>query len=312
MTFELRPFRASDSGAVLAVAHAAIPYDAQGNQRWLRERLQVDEQRLLRRHYVLEDGRQGVVGYGAVEQQPPDGPERLRLYEMMYPGYLRSGGGRALYGQLMRDVEELEVASLWMREYQQDTTLTGFMQERGFVQTRLTWEMRLTVARANVAQMTPILERVAGQGVVISNVEEERARAPNFAERFHELYNGVLGDDFAPLTFAEFLRRLDRPRIMPQGLFFARDGDRLVGLSTLAYVEGETGEARQHWTGVLPAYRRRQIATALRLCCIDAASRLGYQTLVTYIDHQEPILLHLAEKLGFHRLFGYVTLEKTV
>jgi ribosomal protein S18 acetylase RimI-like enzyme len=312
MAFELRSFRASDSSAVLAVAHAAIPYDVQGNQRWLRERLQVDEQRWLRRQYVLEDAAQGVVGYGAIEQQQPDGRDRLRLYEVVYPGYLRSGGGRALYGRLMQDVEELEVGSLWMREYQQDTALTGFMQERGFVQTRLTWEMRLTLAKANVADMVSVLEDVAGQGIVISNVGEERQRAPNFAERFHELYNGVLGDDFAPLTFAEFARRLDQPRIMPQGLFFARDGERLIGVSTLAYVEGDSEQARQHWTGVLPEYRRRRVATALRLCCIDAASRLGYQTLVTYIDHQEPILVHLAEKLGFHRLFGYVTLEKTM
>ncbi len=312
MAFELRPFRVSDSGAVLAVANAAIPYDAQGNQRWLRERQQVNEQRLLRRHYVLEEPGQGVVGYGAIEQQLPDTPDRLRLYEMAYPGYLRGGGGRALYAQLMRDVEELQVRSLWMREYQQDTELIGFMQERGFVQTRLTWELRLMLAKANVAQMTSVLEQVAAQGIVISNVEEERKRAPNFAERFHELYNGVLGDEFAPLTFAEFTRRLDRPRILPQGLFFARDGDRLIGFSTLAYVEGDSEQVRQHWSGVLPAYRRRQIATALGLCCMDAAIRLGYQTLVVYIDHQEPVLLRLAEKVGYHRMFGYVTLEKTV
>src|SRR5262245_49965049 len=114
MALEVRPFRALDSTAVLAVAQAAIPYDHRGNQRWLRERQQVDEQRFLRRQYVLEESGQGIVGYGAIEQQPPDFPQRLRLYMLVSPGYLRSGGGRALYGQLMKDVEALKATSLWM------------------------------------------------------------------------------------------------------------------------------------------------------------------------------------------------------
>jgi N-acetylglutamate synthase-like GNAT family acetyltransferase len=296
----------------LAVAHAAIPYDYRGNERWLRERQQVDEQRCLRRHYVLEDGGREIVGYGAIEQQLPDSRQRLRLYLLVSPGYLRSGGGRALYGQLMKDVEALKVTGLWMREYQQDNELMGFMYERGFVQTRLTWEQRLTLMKANVGQMVQVVEEVAGQGVIISNLEEERKRTPDFAGRLHALYNGILGDDFAPLPFPAFVQLLDRPRIMPQGFFFARDGEQLVGMGALAYVEGDSEQAVQRWTGVLPAYRRRHIGIALRLCCMDAALRLGYQTLVTYTDHQERVMLRLDEKLGFHRLFGYVTLEKTV
>ncbi len=312
MAFEIRHFLPAYSEAVLAVAHAAIPYDPGGNQRWMRERQQVNEQLLLRRHYIVAGNGEGVVGYGAIEQQPPDSRQRLRLYLVVYPGYLRSGAGRMLFGQLMKDIEDLKVASLWMQEYQKDDELLGFMSERGFVQTRLTWEWRLTLSRTNVGQRVSILEEVAQQNILITSLEEERLRAPNVAARLHELYNAIQEDAFAPLTFQEFLQRLDRPSIMPQGFFVARDGERLIGLNTLAYIEGDSEQALQHWTGVLPAYRQRHIATALRLCSIDMAQRLGYQTLVSYNAHRESILQTLNEKLGFHRLFGYVTLEKTV
>jgi GNAT superfamily N-acetyltransferase len=312
MAFELRPFLPAYSDAVLAVAQAAIPYDPGGNQRWLRERQQVDEQQFLRRHYVVISEGEGIVGYGAIEQQAPDSPQRLRLYLLVYPGYLRSGAGRVLYTQLMKDVGTLKVASLWMREYQQDSELIGFMQERGFVQTRLTRELQLPLAKATIGQKVAIVEEVARRGVVITSLEEERQRAPNMAQRLYELYNAIQGDAFAALSFPAFVQRLDRPRIMPQGFFVAREGESLIGLSTLAYVEGDSAQALQHWTGVLPKYRRRHIATALRLCNMDAAQRLGYQTLVTYTDQGEPVLLLLNEKLGFHWLFSYVTLEKTV
>jgi GNAT superfamily N-acetyltransferase len=312
MAFELYPCTPAESEAVLAVAQAAIPYDAEGNQRWLRARMQVDEQRCLRRHYIAVDSdSQEVVGYGAIEQQGPD-RTRLRLYLLAYPGYLRSGVGRALYTRLMSDVETLRVTSLWMREYQQDNELLDFMQEHGFVQTRLTWDLRLTLANVNATQLVPLLERVAARGVVITPLEEERQRAPNVAQRLHSLYNAVLNDNYAPLTFQEFIKRLDRPRIMPQGFFVAREGENLIGLSTLAYIDGDTEQALQHWTGVLPNYRRQGIATALRVCAIDAAQRLGYQGLITYTDHSDPVMLALNEKLGFHRWFGMVTLEKTV
>jgi mycothiol synthase len=312
MALTLRPFMEEYSEAVLAVAQAAIPYDPGGNQRWMRERRQVDGRRFLQRHYVVVDNdEERIVGYGAIEQQGPDA-RHLRLYLLASPGYLRDGVGRALYTRLMEDAEHLHVVSLWMQEYQQETELIGFMQERGFVQTRLTRELRLTLAKANIGQMVPIVEQVAERGIVITTLEEERQRAPNMAQRLYELSNAARGDAFAPLTVQEFLQRLNRSPIMPQGFFVARDGDRLVGLSALAYVEGDSALAQQYWTGVLPAYRRQSIATALRLCCIDAAQRLGYQALVTYTNHSDPVMLALDEKLGFVRLFSHVTLEKTI
>ncbi len=311
MPYEVRPFRNEDSAAVLAVADAAIPHDPDGNRKWLRARKQLDEQTYVRRHYVVVNDMQGTVGYGAIEQQEAD-RRRLRLYLVVYPGYLRSGEGRALYTQLMKDAEFLNVFSLWMRYYQQDHELIHFMQERGFVQTRLTRELRLTLERANFEPLMPILEEVASRDIIIAKLEDELKRTPDVAQRLHELYNGILDGAFAPVRFQEFIQLLNRPRIMPQGFYVARKDDRLIGLNALAFIEGDPHQAMQHWTGVLPAFRRQHVATAMRLCTIDAAQRHGYQSLVTYTDHRESIMLALNEKLGFHRLFAYVTLEKTL
>lgn len=310
MAYEVRPYRDADSSAVLAVADAAIPYDLDGNRRWLRERQEVNEQQVLRRHHIVNNDLQGIVGYGAIEQQDTDS-QRLRVYLIVYPGYLRSGEGRALYAQLMKDVESLNVTSLWMQEYEQNSELGDFMRERGFMQTRLTREMKLSLSRANIAQMVPVIEEVANRGIVVASLDDERLRSPNIAQRLHELYNAILDDTYTPLSFSAFVQRLYRPRIMPQGFFIARQNDRLLGLSVLAHIENDTQQALQHWTGVLPEFRRQHIATALRLCTIDAAQRHGYQTLVTYIDYRESIMRTLNEKLGFRALFAYVTLEKT-
>src|SRR5579885_2625569 len=256
MSLMLRQYLDQDGGAVLAIANTAIPYDLDGNERWMRVRQQFDERRFLRRQYVVVDDEVNqVVGFGAIEQQGPD-PTRFRLYLVVYPVMLHQGAGDLLYQRLLHNARNLHASSLWMREHQQDTELINFMSARGFMQTQLVWDLRLSLTRTSVVgKLLPTLE---------------------------------------------------------QGFFIARDGERLIGLSVLERMEGQSSQAVQGWTGVLPTYRRQGIATALRLCTIDAAQRQGFQTLITYTDHTDPLMLALNEKLGFHRWFGYVTLEKSL
>jgi GNAT superfamily N-acetyltransferase len=313
MSLTLRPYFDQDGGAVLTIANTAIPYDLDGNERWMRVRQQFDERRFIRRQYVvIDDEMNQIVGYGAIEQQGP-GPTRLHLYLMVYPVMLHQGVGEMLYQRLLHNARSLRATSLWMREYQQDTELINFMIARGFVQTQLIWDLRLSLTRTSVVgRLLPTLEEVAARGIVIASLAEERLRDPNLTQRLHELFNTAQADIYQPLPYDLFRQRLESPNTVAQGFFIARDGERLIGLSALERMEGQASQAVQWWTAVLPAYRRQGIATALRLCTIDAAQRQGFQTLITYTEHTDPLMLALNEKLGFRRWFGYVTLEKTL
>ena len=311
MAVVLRPFLDQDAGAVLAIANAVIPYDLEGNEHWLRQRRQFNAIRFQRWHYVaLERETQQAIGYGAIEQGQPR--ERFRLFLLATPEHLRAGVGQRLYEQLMSDLDASGAHTVWMRENQRDQSLVALMREWGFVQTQLLWDARLSLAQTPLAPLLPVVEQVAARGIIIDTVMEERRRNPRLAACLHELYNIAQSDVYQPIDFETFLQRLEEPGIVPHGFFLARQGDEYLGLSVLARVEGVPEQAQQFWTGVRPLFRRQGIATALRICTIEAAQRLGYRTLVTYTDHADPIMLALNEKLGFHRWFGYVTLEKTL
>jgi mycothiol synthase len=311
MEVMLRPFLDQDAAAVLAIANAAVPYDREGNELWMRLRRQFDAIRFQRRHYVaLERETQQIIGYGAIEQGQPQ--PRFRLFLLATSEWLHAGVGAALYKRLMGDLHALGAGIVWMREHQQHHDLLSFMRQSGFVQTQLLWDARLTLAQAQLAPLLPVVEQVAARGIVIDTVMEERRRDPHLVQHLHELYNVAQSDIYQPIGFETFVQRLEQPGIMPQGFFLARQGDEYLGLSVLARMDAAPEQAVQYWTGVRPLFRRQGIATALRICTIEAAQRLGYQTLVTYTDHADPIMLALNEKLGFHRWFGYVTLEKTL
>jgi GNAT superfamily N-acetyltransferase len=101
----------------------------------------------------------------------------------------------------------------------------------------------------------------------------------------------------------EFVRDLDAPEAIPDGYFIAKSGSDYVGLS---YIRArgpdpncvEPSNAQQRLTGVLPDYRRRGIATALKINTITYARDHGFLRLLTNSDN--PAMQALNAKLGFH------------
>lgn len=311
MAVMVRPFLDQDADGVLAVANSAVPFDLEGNEHWLRLRRQFDAIRFLRRHYVsFERETQRITGYGAIEQGPE--PEQFRLLLMTALYDLAHGVGETLYDRLMADLRVLNAGLVWMREHHTDQALLRFVTGRGFVQTRFTWDLRLALGSLDLAPLLPVVEQVAARSIVIDTVLEERRRNPQLAQQVHELYNAAQSDAYQPLSFQAFAQRMDEPAILPNCFFLARQGEQYIGLSALARMEAAPEQAVQQWTGVRPQFRRQGIATALRVCTIEAAQRLGYRTLFTYTNHTDPVMLAFNEKLGFQRRFGYVTLEKSL
>ena len=66
------------------------------------------------------------------------------------------------------------------------------------------------------------------------------------------------------------------------------------------------------FTGVARAWRRQGVAAALKLRAIEYAREQGYQTIRAFNLLSQPEMMALNEKLGFHRAFSYVTVEKFV
>ncbi len=78
----------------------------------------------------------------------------------------------------------------------------------------------------------------------------------------------------------------------------ALDQGRYVGVSALADEYEDRTRLATDYTGVIPSYRRRGIATALKLCCIHYAHTHGANTIRTGNDAANP-MYQLNVGLGF-------------
>ena len=307
---KLRPFHDPDWNGVIAIASARARDDAPGHEHWLRGRQRFDESRYFRRHYVVENaaGKQ-IIAYGAVEQSVY--LPKYRLLLVTDPQWLKRGAFDLLLDRLMEDLREAQAVTVSCRQYASETELVSLLERRGFVETSRVLDLRLDVANVDTS-LLPVLKDFS-----ITTFAEERVRDPRCVEKLYELTTLLSQDDpargpFVPPAYnaREALMWMEMPYVLPEAYFIAKRGDEYVGVSDVSLFQAVPGGLTQGFTGVKREYRRRGLATALKLHCIVYAQSHGYRIIQSFNKPQQVAIRALNEKLGFHVLSENLVLEK--
>lgn len=321
---------------VLQLTHQVAPFDREGNEHWLEVRKAFDESNRARRHYAANDpGTEKVAGYGSIEQQDPD-PHRYRMYVVASPERLEDVGA-LLYEKLLGDLDELKATSVWVREPIQEwppapreKRQLDFFAERGFTQTRLVWDLYQPLDAVDWSLLHQARQRLAAQGIAITTLEQELEQNPECLQKQADLFNAWRQDQpgAEPLPLIpvqDLVSALAERPIFADGCFIAKDGEEYVGSTWLrgrqSKVENFIGAAWREFaeadkleaamTGVLPDYRHRGIATALKMCAAEWARDQGRPAIHAFNDDvRNREMLAINERVGFQRRIGMVVMEK--
>jgi len=168
-----------------------------------------------------------------------------------------------------------------------------------------------------VASSLPVLKEIEEQGITITTFAEERDRDPRCVEKLYELTTVLSQDDpargpLAPPAYngREALMWMQMSYVLPDAYFIAKRGDEYVGVSDVSLFEAVPGGLTQGFTGVKRGYRRRGLATALKVHEILYARSHGYQVIRSLNKPEQVAIRALNEKLGFELMFEHVMLEK--
>lgn len=118
-----------DWEAILALANVAVPFDPDGNARWLENRRGFQGRRF---HHLAEESDGRPRGYAGAEEGDLEGVYRIFL--VMSPDDLQSGPGDVLFRRLLDDLEAAGARLLWAREYAEDGDLIADLRRRGFTE----------------------------------------------------------------------------------------------------------------------------------------------------------------------------------
>lgn len=313
---KLRQFQTPDWPTVNALASARAGKDMPRYELWRNRSEKFDESRFFRRQYVVEDApNKQIVAYGSVEQSVY--LPKYRLLLLSDPQWLKRGVGDLLFDQLMNDLAEAKAITVSCRQYASEIELIDFLKSRGFEETSRVLDLRLTVAATDVASFELLRDALQNQGISISTFAEERLRDPRCVEKLYELSTLLYQDDPArgpimPPAYnaREALMWLEMPYVLPEAYFIAKHGDEYIGVSDVSRFEAVPDGLTQGFTGVRREYRRRGLATMLKVCGIDYAQSRGYQIIQSFNKPEQSAIRALNEKLGFEPLFEDVMLEK--
>lgn len=230
---------------------------------------------------------------------------------IVHPTWQRRGIGTALYDLTIRSLHRFQPRSL--RIWTRDDLIQSiaFLERRGFREVMRTWDSRLDVTTFDVAPYARIVDRLTAEGIG-TRTAHELQDDPDRDRALYDLYREIHYDvprpgPRVPDTYEEFVRK--HLTASDRACFIALQAEQYVGMHLLAH-RPESEGLYIEMTGVKRAYRRRGIATALKLRGIMYARDHGITTLKTFNESNNRGILAINERLGFVRMRATVDFIK--
>lgn len=162
--------------------------------------------------------------------------------------------------------------------------------------------LELVVRDVDLDRFAPLLRRLEAEGLTFTTLAAAQERCPDWLERFTALDNATrreTGDPAVPRTPEVMQHRLASFELDPEACFLALDGEDWVGYTLLDPKLSREGRLEQGWTGVRAEYRRRGIATALKVLGIRYARARGYTVIVTAPRRHNTASFSMSTHVGF-------------
>ncbi len=185
----------------------------------------------------------------------------------------------------------------------------GYEHER----TDRVWSLDLRKHGSRInAEAAAARDRMNAGGVTLTSLADWKD-----ADRYRKLHeaNELMRKDVPhtspvlPQSIDDFMDRVGSPNTPPERWWIALEGDTQVAHSYLSFPPIR-GVVWTGFTGCLPRYRGRGIATAVKLQTLAQAIELGVPEVRTANDSENKPMLHINESLGYELIPGFVSYLK--
>ena len=307
MTPRIRAFADRDYGAYsrihsMTIGTRVTPEDVRASDaRWDRSR--YEHVRL-----VAVDEEDVPLGYGEIFHEPSRfEPTRYFVRLGVDPRHRRRGLGAALWTRLREELDERHArqANIWADDA---TPCQDFIVARGFIEVVRSYHQVLAVAKAP-APTPASRERVAARGVHIATLPTLALLDRDALAKAHLLHSEsrvgqrALGT-VTPTPFEMWKHyNLEDALSLPDAYFIASVDGMFVGQCNARRRPNSDDALQIGITGVLPAFRGRGIARALKLELHEYAKTRGFREIHTNTAKQN------AEMVGLNTSLGYAIVE---
>jgi GNAT superfamily N-acetyltransferase len=280
---------------------------------------QIDTERaptFAHRRFLAEMSGQ-VVGFGSIEHNPKFyHPQRFWMGLDVLPDARRQGIGGYLYEHMLALLQsEYNANELHALTTESRAESIRFLNKRGFQESKRDPKSRLDVASFDGGQFRELRAGIAIAGIEVESLSALMQQDEDALHKVYELHQTLVNDVPEPAEHTrvafEFWREgysPANPYFIPEANFVALDGTTYVGLSSL-WGELTSDKLYTGMSGVERSYRRKGIATTLKLCAIEYAQAHDVRWLMTSNNSENP-MYRLNLKLGFQTYDTEIKLMK--
>jgi len=315
--FSIRPLETQDLQPWLDLSNQSRHWQTDVKEFLFEDTLRPVDQPILRLGAWTSDGAFAGMAEAALGEDGATWTDRADGFVAVVPAYRRLGLGGRLADEVERFAATAKVR--WLETESRErglATALPLLQNRGFKVLERYQTSRQNPGRVDLSALDGLRRRLTSSGIetiALPAVDGERTR--------QELYrcNMTIWRDMPREPHVEwqdppmaiFLRNIfERPSVLLDGFFVAREGEHIVGLSYL--LRRPDGDAEVGDTGVLASHRRRGIARVLKMLVTRYAAQRGIRLVHTDNRADNAGMLAINQALGFVPADVIVIFEKTL
>lgn len=224
-----------------------------------------------------------------------------------------------LYEKILAESERRSVelgakkTCYWERSIRPDAL--ACFANRGYTETQRNPQGYVSPGQVDYSVFQDKLASVAAEGFVIKSLEELSTEDPLWERKYYDLNMDVMADvplpdPFVPIPYEDFLKDIKTMDLHCIMIAISKEGD-WAALSAMDHNRVNPKVGNTLLTGVRRDFRRKSLATAVKVVLMQRAQELGVEKMYTDNEEDNPMFL-LNKQLGFVEEFQYVCLEREV
>ena len=321
----IRPFNPTDAEYEAAVALVNTLYpDTQ--PRSARDWRHFDESRNPKRFFqrlVAVDDGGSLLALGEIAEPRSEAvPGKYYVDMDILPAAV--GIAQQLFDRLFEQIADREPkpTALLGSAREDQRQLVDFWLGQGFARVMRFPTSEIDLTTFDAAPYAGLIEKLAAQGICLYTLADVMPRDPQWKQKLYELDWEIEQDVPQPdpptqEPMEEFEKYFERPSFRADSFFIAVDeasdepGGTYAGISVISVRSEKPERVDVGVTGVARAYRRRGIATALKLKTFEFAESIGARYIGTDNEENNP-MYELNMQLGFKPKPAWLDFEKAL